>query len=66
MRACQLGDDSAANLLKEDPKLLHFIQQEQDHLEQQVRRKEREGKESNLCGAKQRSQLASAYVNPGD
>jgi len=25
----QLGDDSAANLLKEDPKLIHFVQQEQ-------------------------------------
>lgn len=34
----QLGDDSAANLLKEDPKLIHFIQQEQQHLEQQARK----------------------------
>jgi NIMA (never in mitosis gene a)-related kinase len=34
----QLGDDSAAKLLKEDPKLLQFIQQEQDHLEQQARK----------------------------
>jgi len=34
----QLGDDSVANLLKEDPQLVHFIQQEQSRLEQQARK----------------------------
>jgi len=34
----QLGDDSAASLLKEDPQLVRFIQQEQSHLEQQARK----------------------------
>uniref|UniRef100_A0A7S0HQ13 non-specific serine/threonine protein kinase n=2 Tax=Hanusia phi TaxID=3032 RepID=A0A7S0HQ13_9CRYP len=34
----QLGDDSAANLLRDDPKLMGFIQQEQNRLEQQARK----------------------------